>query len=100
MNTEALEWQRRNDTGVWQKPLYRQGGYREWTQLLKFDPGAKTPTHAHPNGEEVFVIDGEIQDEYGAYRAGTWTRLPPGSAHTVKSPKGAILCVRLGRIGG
>ena len=28
MSTDALEWQRRSDTGVWQKPRYRQGGYR------------------------------------------------------------------------
>ena len=98
MNAGALDWQPRNDTGVWQKPLYRQGGYREWTQLLKLDPGAQSPPHEHPNGEEVFVIDGAIEDEFGAYPAGTWIRYPPGSSHTVKSLKGAILYVRLGGI--
>jgi anti-sigma factor ChrR (cupin superfamily) len=98
MNTNALDWQPRTDTGVWQKPLYRQGGYREWTQLLKLEPGAEAPHHGHPNGEEVFVIDGEFEDEFGVYPAGTWTRSPPGSAHTVRSPKGAILYVRFGGI--
>ena len=98
MNAGALDWQPRNDTGVWQKPLYRQGGYREWTQLLKLDPGAQSPPHEHPNGEEVFVIDGAIEDEFGASPAGTWIRYPPGSSHTVKSLKGAILYVRLGGI--
>ena len=98
MNTNALDWQTRNDTGVWQKPLYLQGGYKEWTQLLKLDAGAQSPPHDHPNGEEIFVIEGEIEDEHGIYPAGTWVRSPPGSGHTVKSPKGAILYVRLGGI--
>lgn len=98
MNTNALDWQPRTDTGVWQKPLDRQGGCREWTQLLKLEPGAEAPHHGHPNGEEVFVIDGEFEDEFGVYPAGTWTRSPPGSAHTVRSPKGAILYVRFGGI--
>ncbi|MGB0630523.1 MAG: cupin domain-containing protein [Alphaproteobacteria bacterium] len=96
MNTNALDWQPRTDSGVWQKPLYRQGGHREWTQLLKLESGAEAPHHGHPNGEEVFVIDGEFEDEFGTYPAGTWTRSPPRSAHTVKSPKGAILYVRFG----
>ena len=98
MNTNALDWQPRNDTGVWQKPLYRQGSYKEWTQLLKLDAGAQSPPHDHPNGEEIFVIEGEIEDEHGIYPAGAWVRSPPGSGHTVKSPKGAILYVWLGGI--
>lgn len=96
MNTNVLDWQPRNDKGIWQKPLYRQGGFREWTMLLKLDPGAEGPRHDHPNGEEVFVIDGEFSDEFGTYPAGTWTRSPPGSSHKVTSEKGAILYVRFG----
>jgi anti-sigma factor ChrR (cupin superfamily) len=98
INTNVLDWQPRTDTGIWQKPLYLQGGFKEWTQLLKLDPGAEAPHHNHSNGEEVFVIDGEFEDEDGVYPAGTWTRSPPGSSHTVKSPKGAILYVRFGGI--
>ena len=41
---------------------------------------------------------GEIEDEHGIYPAGTWVRSPLGSGYTVKSPKGAILYVRLGGI--
>lgn len=96
MNTNVLDWQARTETGIWQIPLYRQGGYRDWTMLLKIDPGAESPHHGHPNGEEVFVIDGEFSDEFGTYPAGTWTRSPPGSSHTVRSEKGAILYVRFG----
>ena len=44
------------------------------------------------------MIEGEIEDEHGIYPAGAWVRSPPGSGHTVKAPKGAILYVRLGGI--
>jgi anti-sigma factor ChrR (cupin superfamily) len=96
MNTNVLDWQARTETGIWQIPLYRQGGYRDWTMLLKLDPSAESPQHSHPNGEEVFVIDGEFSDEFGTYPAGTWTRNPPGSSHAIQSENGAILYVRLG----
>ncbi len=98
MNTGVLDWQARNDNGVWHKPLYRQGGYREWTVLLKLAPGAESPHHSHPGGEEVFVIDGEFSDTCGTYPAGTWVRSPPGSSHKITSEKGAILYVRSGGI--
>ena len=84
------------DTGIWQIPLYRQGGYRDWTMLLKLDPGAESPQHSHPNNEEVFVIDGEFSDGFGTYPAGTSTRSPPGSSQAIQSEKGAILNVHLG----
>ncbi len=96
MNTNVLDWQERTENGIWQIPLYRQGSHRDWTMLLKLDPGTESPHHSHPGGEEVFVIEGGFEDEFGAYPAGTWTRSPPGSSHTVRSEEGAILYVRLG----
>ena len=29
--------------------------------MLKFDAGASYPTHNHPGGEEVFVLEGEVR---------------------------------------
>ncbi len=99
MDTNALDWQERAEGTIWQKPLYRQGGYKEWTMLLKLDPGARSQPHTHPGGEEVFVIDGEFADDDGVYPAGTWTRSPPGSGHRIWSDDGAVLLVRLGGLG-
>ena len=69
-----------------------------WRKRLYLDGPAEAPHHNHPNGEEVFVIDGEFEDEDGFYPAGTWIHNPAESSHTVKSPKGAILYVRFGGI--
>lgn len=99
MDTNVLDWQPRGAPGVWHKPLYRQGGYREWTALLRFDAGAASPPHTHPDGEEIFVLDGALQDDDGRYPAGTWLRSPPGSAHTMRSDAGAVVYIRFGGIG-
>ena len=100
MNSGALDWQPRNDSGVWQKPLYRQGSYREWTQLLKLDPGRNRhliSIHERRRGvRDRRCNRGRIRCLPRRHRI----RYPPGSSHTIKSPKGAILYVRLGGIAG
>ena len=41
------------------------------TSFVRFAPGASFPAHAHPQGEELYVLDGVFSDEYGDYPAGT-----------------------------
>jgi anti-sigma factor ChrR (cupin superfamily) len=64
--------------------------------VSRFAPGARVPHHAHPGGEELFVLEGEIRDELGSYPAGTWIRQPHGSEHAPFSEKGALVLVRRG----
>ncbi|MEX2454865.1 MAG: cupin domain-containing protein [Rhodospirillaceae bacterium] len=99
MNTRVLQWQPRGAPGVWHKPLHRQGGQRDWTALVKFEPGAETPPHTHPGGEETYVVDGSVEDDDGVYPAGTWFRCPAGSAHTLRSAGGAVVYLRFGGLG-
>src|SRR5437867_8971388 len=40
------------------------------TLLLRFAAGATYPTHRHPEGEEYYVLDGELVDDGRAYGAG------------------------------
>ena len=39
------------------------------------------PEHDHPEGEEIFVLEGTFRDEHGSYPAGTHVLNPPGSSH-------------------
>ena len=39
------------------------------------------PRHNHSIGEETFVIDGCLKDEYAAYGKGVWFRMPCGVPH-------------------
>jgi hypothetical protein len=66
--------------------------------LVSWQPGTHAVKHIHPYGEEIFVINGELKDERGAYPAGSWIRLHPGSAHEPYSEKGALILLRNGHL--
>jgi hypothetical protein len=49
---------------------------------------------AFPQGEEIFVLEGEFGDEYSSYRRHSWLRFPPGGAHTFRTDRGCTLYVQ------
>ena len=53
----------------------------EHMALVPWAPGTRFQPHSHPDGEEIFVLDGVFQDEHGSYPAGIWLRNPPGSVN-------------------
>ncbi len=65
------------------------------TSFVKFEAGSYFPQHSHPNGEEIFVLDGVFSDEEGDYPAGTYIRNPPGSSHKPFTEEGCTLFVKL-----
>lgn len=82
--------------GVSRLPLERvalESGHT--TSFVEFKAGASFPTHVHPQGEEIFVLDGVFSDEFGDYPAGTYLRNPPGSKHQPFTEVGCKLFVKL-----
>lgn len=65
------------------------------TSFVRFDAGASFPLHDHPQGEEIYVMQGTFSDENGDYPAGTYLRNPPGSRHTSFSREGCTIFVKL-----
>ena len=65
------------------------------TSFVRFEPGSSFPEHVHPQGEELYVIDGVFSDENGDYPAGTYIRNPPGSKHKPFTREGCELFVKL-----
>ncbi len=65
------------------------------TSFVRFEPGSSFPEHTHPQGEELYVIDGVFSDENGDYPAGTYIRNPPGSRHKPFTREGCELFVKL-----
>ncbi len=65
------------------------------TSVVRYEAGTKFAKHIHPGGEEIFVIEGELSDEFGVYQAGTYIRNPPGSHHSPFSSIGCKLFVKL-----
>jgi anti-sigma factor ChrR (cupin superfamily) len=77
-------------------PLHSYG--KESTALVRWAPGAQFRTHRHWGGEEIFVLEGALHDEYGEYPEGTWIRSPHLSQHTPFSTSGCLIFVKAGHL--
>lgn len=96
VRSEELPWQPSPTVGVQRRLLAREGGEdARATSVVRYEPGAAFSSHAHPQGEEIMVLDGVFADEHGVYPAGTYIKNPPGSAHAPRSEVGCTLFVKL-----
>ncbi|MEJ2764775.1 cupin domain-containing protein [Photobacterium sp. MCCC 1A19761] len=96
IDTQAQEWLASPAPGVWRIPLEREAAESgQVTSLVRYEPKTHFAAHYHPKGEEIFVLEGVFQDEYGSYPAGTYIRNPPGSCHAPRSDSGCLLYVKL-----
>jgi anti-sigma factor ChrR (cupin superfamily) len=77
-------------------PLHAFGS--ENVALVKWAPGTQFKQNSHFGGEEIFVLDGVFEDEFGVYPRGTWLRNPSGSRHTPFSKSGALIYVKTGHL--
>ncbi len=72
----------------------------ETVALVRYEAHRQFETHQHTGGEELFVIEGEFEDEFGRYPRGTWLRNPPGSVHAPSAgASGVLLYVKTGHLG-
>lgn len=89
-------WQASPSPGVMRCLLDRVGGEAaRATSLVRYAPGSVFPTHAHPDGEEILVLDGVFSDDTGDHGPGTYLRNPDGSRHAPRSETGCTLFVKL-----
>lgn len=65
------------------------------TSFVKFEAGSYFPAHTHPQGEEIYVLEGVFSDEHGDYPAGSYIRNPPGTHHNPFTRDGCTLFVKL-----
>lgn len=92
----TLAWQASPLPGVERRLLERDGAeIARATSVVRYAPGAHFERHVHELGEELFVLEGDFNDEQGRYEAGAYVRNPPGSAHTPWSDSGCVLFVKL-----
>lgn len=90
------EWVHSPMAGVERVMLDRVGEEKaRATSIVRYAPDSHFPRHAHPGGEEIFVLSGVFSDEHGHYPAGWYLRNPPGSAHQPFSVEGATIFVKL-----
>lgn len=77
--------------GVWGKPLYKSRRADRETLLVKCDPGALIPRHAHEGIEELIVLEGTLRVGDVLLGPGDYIRSTPGADHgDAISPDGCI----------
>ncbi len=96
IDVEARTWVPTKCTGIAHKPLYEQAGFADRTRLERWDAQASPGELRFADGAEFFVMDGEFEDQYGRYPAGSWLRLPPEGTLRPHTAGGCTLYVKLG----
>lgn len=97
MHTTDMPWQSSPSLSVWRKRLDLMGPEEAGrvTSVVRYDADSAFPSHPHPDGEEILVLDGVFSDEHGDYPAGTFLLNPEGFSHAPFSREGCILFVKL-----
>ena len=98
IDTESAPFQELGVAGMSRLVLYEDAVSGETISLYRFAPGCEVPEHTHPGGEELFVLDGALEDQYGRYKAGCWARSPAGSHHWATTESGALVYAKLGHL--
>lgn len=96
IDTTQAEWFPGMVKGMAVLPLHRFGS--ELVSLVRWAEGVVFQPHLHEGGEEIFVLDGALEDEEGRYVAGSWLRNPPGSQHMPFSLEGCLTYVKIGHL--
>ena len=93
---DAHAWIASPSAGVTRRMLDRIGDEAvRATSLVRYAPGSAFPEHAHPQGEEIFVLDGVFSDSTGDHGPGSYLRNLEGFCHAPGSALGCTLFVRL-----
>ncbi|MEY9153257.1 cupin domain-containing protein [Bradyrhizobium japonicum] len=88
INTASAMWKEGERAGVATLPLCAIPG-RETVMLERLRPGTMLEEVDCRAGEEIFMLEGELQDGHGQYGKGTWIRNPPMFRRALGSTHGA-----------
>jgi anti-sigma factor ChrR (cupin superfamily) len=93
LDTQTQTWVT-GESGVDVMPLHQFGD--EQVRLERYRPDTNAERHVHRGWEEIYVISGELSDDWGVYPAGTWMRNPDGSEHRVSAEAETVVWVKSG----
>ncbi len=96
VDSATMPWYQGLVDGLSVMPLSEFG--TRHTALVRWAPGTRFNPHRHFGGEEIYVLDGVFEDEFGRYAAGTWLRSPHLSAHCPFSIEGCTIFVKVGHL--
>ncbi|MFA5835263.1 MAG: cupin domain-containing protein [Bacteroidota bacterium] len=98
LNWEPIVLDGKTIEGIYSKTLrYAQDKKRPIRLLLKIEAGASYPAHNYPGGDELFVLEGEVN--YGKYllKKDDYLLVPPNPSLVVFSNIGCIMLFALAK---
>lgn len=98
-STKRENWQAWGERGSEKVQLYEASEIKEGSWIGYMLPNLHIPEHDHAGGEEIFVLEGDIEDETCVAGPGTWIRFPIGFRHSPFShAQGCKMIVREGDV--
>lgn len=95
LRADEGEWTKRYDK-VWKKVLSVDKKSGRSIYLLRCEPDAVIPAHAHDHLEQAFVIEGELRVGGSLLKAGDFQIARPGSIHPeIRTPTGCLILVHV-----
>lgn len=84
------DWRDSGTPGFLARPLLQDedAGIRTW--LFKSEPGATAELHAHPEIEQVYVLEGTFSDGEATYGPGDFIVRAPGAPHLTVCEGGSL----------
>ena len=96
IETAGARWSPGGQPGLFVMPLH--SAERESVGLVKLEPGTRLEPQHHAGGQEIWVLEGILEDGDGAYPKGTWLRNPPGSSQTPRTRAGCVFYTKTGHL--
>ena len=92
-----MSWTASPSGTVWRKRLHLLGPQEagQVTSVVRYEKNSSFPPHEHPDGEEIFVLEGVFSDEHGDWPAGSYLLNPEGVRHAPFSEPGCTIFVKL-----
>jgi anti-sigma factor ChrR (cupin superfamily) len=102
MHTATMPWSPSPSETVWRKRVELSGPPEAGrvTSVVRYDADSAFAEHGHPEGEEIYVLEGVFSDEHGDYPAGSYLLNPEGFRHAPFSERGCVLFVKLRQYAG
>ena len=95
INTRAAQWLP-GQGNLEVMPLHDFQG--EHVALVKWPANERFQPHTHFGGEEILVLSGTFEDEYGRYPTGSWLRSPHMSKHHPFVVEPTVIWVKVGHL--
>lgn len=87
------DWEETGEPGVTMRILNKDIKLKRMTVLMRFEPGASYPAHAHGQDEECLMLEGDL--DFGEYvlKTGDYLRMAAGTEHGVARSRNGCVCL-------